>query len=108
MRNSFFSFSPYQEQLNATCKHLLKSAARFTSYFLKNVWGELSNYPTCYFEQILKHDLRKQQQYNHLAFHLSNYSNKTNKTCWESKDEFIRDVFLWTPIHGHTSVGRPA
>ena len=27
--------------------------------------------------------------------------------CWRSKDELINDVLLWTPPHGHTSVGRP-
>ena len=27
---------------------------------------------------------------------------------WKSKNKFISDVHLWTPTHGHTSVGRPA
>ena len=27
--------------------------------------------------------------------------------CWRSKNELICDIFLWTPSHGRTSVGRP-
>ena len=25
-------------------------------------------------------------------------------TCWPSKDKFISDIFLWTPLHEHISV----
>ena len=28
--------------------------------------------------------------------------------CWRSRDELIRDVFLWTPTHGGAKAGRPA
>ena len=28
--------------------------------------------------------------------------------CWRSRDELIRDVFLWTPTHGRAKAGRPA
>ena len=28
--------------------------------------------------------------------------------CWRSKDEFIRDVLLWTPTYGRAKAGRPA
>ena len=28
--------------------------------------------------------------------------------CWRSKDELMRDVFLWTPSHGRAKAGRPA
>ena len=28
--------------------------------------------------------------------------------CWRSRDEFIRDVLLWTPTHGRAKAGRPA
>ena len=28
--------------------------------------------------------------------------------CWRSRDELIRDVLLWTPIHGRAKAGRPA
>ena len=28
--------------------------------------------------------------------------------CWWSKDELMSNIFLWTPTHGHTSVGRSA
>ena len=27
---------------------------------------------------------------------------------WRSRDELIRDVFLWTPTHGRAKAGRPA
>ena len=27
---------------------------------------------------------------------------------WRSKDELINDILLWTPSHGHASVGWPA
>ena len=28
--------------------------------------------------------------------------------CWRSRDELIRDVFLWIPTHGRSKAGRPA
>ena len=28
--------------------------------------------------------------------------------CWRSKDEFIRDVLLWTPTYGQAKAGQPA
>ena len=28
--------------------------------------------------------------------------------CWRSKDEFISDIFLWTPSHQQAKAGRPA
>ena len=28
--------------------------------------------------------------------------------CWRSRDELIRDVFLWTPTYGWAKAGRPA
>ena len=28
--------------------------------------------------------------------------------CWISRDEFIRDVLLWTPTHDRAKAGRPA
>ena len=28
--------------------------------------------------------------------------------CWRSKDEFIRDILLWTPTHGRAKAARPA
>ena len=28
--------------------------------------------------------------------------------CWRSMDELVRDVLLWTPLHGRTKAGRPA
>ena len=28
--------------------------------------------------------------------------------CWRSRDELIRDVLLWTPIHGRAKAGRPS
>ena len=28
--------------------------------------------------------------------------------CWRSRDELIRDVFLWTPTHDRAKAGRPA
>ena len=53
----------------------------------------------------------KQQLYSHLppisqtiqvrqARHAEHY--------WEIKDELISNIILWTPTHGHTSVGQPA
>ena len=28
--------------------------------------------------------------------------------CWRSRDELIRDILLWIPIHGRAKAGRPA
>ena len=45
-----------------------------------------------------------------LISHLTNYPNKTNKTCWAllEMDELISNVLLWTPTHGCISFGWPA
>ena len=46
-----------------------------------------------------------------LILHLINNPGITESTCrtiLESKDKIISDVLLWTPTHGHTSVGQVA
>ena len=43
-----------------------------------------------------------------LAFRLTKHPSKHTGHCWESKDEIISNVLLWTSTHGHISVGRPA
>ena len=42
-----------------------------------------------------------------LTSYLTNHPSKMNKTCWRSKNKLIIDILLWTPTHGHTSVGHP-
>ena len=39
-----------------------------------------------------------------LTFYLTRHAGD----CWGHKDELINGYLLWTPTHGHTSVGQPA
>ena len=53
----------------------------------------------------------KQQLYGHLP-HITK-TIKIRRTrhaghCWRSRDEFLRDVLLWTPCRGGAKAGRPA
>ena len=58
-----------------------------------------------------KQNSTKQYLYGHLPPILQTilvrWIRHTEKCLWR-KDELISDVLLWTPTHGHTSVGRPA
>ena len=56
------------------------------------------------FEQVLEVASHKTAAVRPIVYRLANYRSKTNKTCWRKKDEPIRKVLLWTPIHGHNSV----
>ena len=58
-----------------------------------------------------KQDPIKQLLYDHLLPIKQNIQVRRARYAWysrRSKDEFIRDIFKWTPTHGSTSVGRPA
>ena len=52
----------------------------------------------------------KQQLYSHLP-HITKTTQvrwaRYAEHCWRRKDKVISNVLLWTPIHGHTSVGLP-
>ena len=51
----------------------------------------------------------KQQQYGHLPAISQTIQIRQRHIghCWWSKDEFRSDIILWTPTHGHSSVGWP-
>ena len=59
----------------------------------------------------LRHHPTKQQLYGHLPLFM-----KTIQVRWtrhvghslRSRDELIRDILLWTPLHGQAKAGRPA
>ena len=54
---------------------------------------------------------KKQQLYDHLPLILPTILVRRTRHaghCWISKHELINNVLLWTPTHGHTSVGQPA
>ena len=57
-----------------------------------------------------KHHPTKKQLYGHLL-PISQVIRERRARfaghCWRAKDWLISDVLLWTPKHGHTSVGRP-
>ena len=49
------------------------------------------------------------QNSSYMATNISSHKwSKISKTYSRSKDELISNVLLWTPTHGHTSVGWPA
>ena len=53
----------------------------------------------------------KQQLYGHLPLITKIIKiRRTRHTgrCWRSRDELIRDVFLWTPSYGRAKARRPA
>ena len=59
----------------------------------------------------LKQHPTKQQLYGHLP--LIKQTSQVRRIrhsghYWQNKDKLISDVLLWTPTHGHTSIGRPA
>ena len=50
----------------------------------------------------------KQQLYIHLppiSFAIKVRQAGHSEPCWWSKHKLMNDIFLWTPIHGHTNVG---
>ena len=53
----------------------------------------------------------RHQLYGHLLFITKTIQVRRTRHvghCWRSRDELIRDVLLWTPIHGRAKAGRPA
>ena len=53
----------------------------------------------------------KQQLYGHLPPITKAIKVRQTKPaghCWRSKDELIRDILLWTPLHERAKAGRPA
>ena len=53
----------------------------------------------------------KQQLYGHLLSISKTIQVRRTRHaghCWRSRDEFIRDVLLWTPTYGRAKAGRPA
>ena len=52
----------------------------------------------------------KQQLYRHLPPIITIIIRRTRNAGhrWRSRDEFISDVLLWTPLHGQAKAGRPA
>ena len=71
---------------------------------------ELHKNATGHFEQILGATPNKTAVAWPPTFCLTNHPS--NKICrvlgGGSEDKLISDVSLWTPTHGHTSVGQPA
>ena len=52
--------------------------------------------------------LVKQQLYSHLPLISQTIQLRRARyvgNCWRSMDELISDIILWTPTHGHTSIG---
>ena len=61
----------------------------------------------CYFQQIMEAAYNKTAVVWPLTSYLRNHARWTRDAeyFWRNKDKIISDVLLWTPIHGHTSVG---
>ena len=57
-----------------------------------------------------KYQSMKKQLYGHLPLISKTIQVRRTRYAgyfWRNKDVIICDVLLWTPIHGHVSVGRP-
>ena len=53
----------------------------------------------------------KQQLYGHLPSITKTIQVRLTshaRQCWRRRDEFIRDILLWTSSHGRAKAGRPA
>ena len=62
-------------------------------------------------EKKLNRNYTKQQLYGYLPPILETFWVRWVRHaghCWKSKKELLSDILLWTPPHGHTSVGWPA
>ena len=70
---------------------------------------ELYNDTMHYFEQIMEAAPKITGAVWPLTSHLTNHPCRTRYAvhCLRMKDKLRRNVFLWTPTHGHTSVDWP-
>ena len=76
---------------------------RLDGNYTKRLWAILN--------KSWRQHLTKQQLYGHsppitkpIKIRRTRYAGH----CWRSRDELIRDIFLWTPSHSRTKAGRPA
>ena len=79
-----------------------------TKYLETKARWELHKNAAYCFELVLEAALRKTAPIRPLTSHHTNHPKMMYKTCWRSKGKLISDDLLWTPIHGHTSVGWPS
>ena len=85
---------------------LLLYSRRFGRYVL---WP--SSGVSCQIRQPRRQHPTRHQLYGHLALITKTIQVRRTRHaghCWRSRDELIRDVFLWTPTHGRAKAGRPA
>ena len=72
----------------------------------KATW-ELNKDTACCLEQILEAKSYMTAAAGPLTSYFTNHPRQTKhvRHCSRSKSQLISNVLLWTPIHGHTSVG---
>ena len=61
-------------------------------------------------EQILEPTPYKAEVVRPPSSHQENYQVRRTRHaghCWRSKNELIKDIFLWTPSNERTKAGRP-
>ena len=78
--------------------------------FEEKAWWELHKDDVCYFEQILDAVSNKTAAVRYLPPISQTIQVKRTryaKHSWRIKAKLIKDVLLWTPADGHTSIGRP-
>ena len=81
-----------------------------TKYIEKKLDGNCTRMLRAISSKFWKQHLTKQQLYGHLPPILKTSQIRQIRhvgLSQRSKDELISDVLLWTPSHGHASVGRP-
>ena len=79
--------------------------------YKEKAWWQLHKNFTSNTEQILEVTYQKKRQlYDHrppISKTIQIRWTRHAGHCWRSKDKLISDILLWTPSHGHASVGQP-
>ena len=91
---------------------LLHKCTNWTNKTLrKNARWKLHNNATCYFEKNPGSSITQNSRCTDTDLSSQTIQVKGTKHighCWKSTDELISNILLWTPTHGHISVGQPA
>ena len=77
----------------------------------EKAWRQLHKNVASNIEHVMETALRKAAAIRTPTTHHKNYQNRRTRHvghCWESRDELVSDVLLWTLSHGRAKAGRPA
>ena len=101
----------FQEFIQAVAMSvLLNGCSRWSlmKHLEKRLYGNYTKILHAILNKSWKQHPKKQQLYGHLLPISQTiqvrWARQTGR-CWWSKEELISNILLWTPTHGHTSVG---